>query len=916
MRSMALTIEELQILITTKTTGLKQSLSEVTKRLGATDKEVKRTTASVSKTIKAIPAPTIKTTALSRDLTTVRQRVSSATKGVSSALSSLKGARGIGGVMSSLGGLTSALGPATAGLTGLGAGAAGASAALGPVGLALAAVVVALGVFVAVVFKASQEAVRYESALGRVNMQLKGGTRDYMQWARAQGLAKSSAADMGATYSVLLSAFTNDQNALRDQTKQLVQTTRVVASATGRTIEDTTERIRSGLLGNTEAIEDLGVFVNVSMIESTKAFKKFANGKHWDQLDFRTQQQIRLQAILEQSYDRYGDKLQNNVMTKQTLLMEQLKDIKLNMSQAFLPIWDAILPALTALAEKLAYVTEQIARFVYWLRGWDYDERTQGLDQQTGAVADQGKAYDNLADSAKKAKSELAGFDQLNLLGDTGAGSGAGGSGSGAVPNAPSNGGSGGNGLNLPDIPTLIKTKWQFDIEWPDIDAGLGAVVTYVTSTVNSLIADTKKLLDQMWEGLRGQTQAGLSLQRGLLDAFAGGITGALLPAMIASITAQLASMWATLQAQTALGGSTVRSSFAGTLANMLADLLAWSPQLGANWASHWANLQTQTVTGGATVRTSWRSTLNEMLADFASFRTSFSPNWSALKSEILSIQNPFSTVRLDWTSTLQHMQTQLATYQPGLILGWGLLGAGVLAIKSPLAEVRQEWANTMTSMQLNTLTALGGILKAIDAVMTAWDKLKQALTGAVSSVGASAGSWLSGMGDFAKNAVSAETLSGIWDMIKGEAARPVNQIGAAVVGGAVVAPALGAAGIGAEAGAAIKSLIEMLKGFGIAVPAFAGGALAFGPTLAMVGDNRGAATDPEVIAPISMLSEYMDGGSDNRETVSVLRKIQKAIEQGQNVQVTIARDAIGGAAVAYLKDESRRGINPLDGVI
>lgn len=39
-----------------------------------------------------------------------------------------------------------------------------------------------------------------------------------------------------------------------------------------------------------------------------------------------------------------------------------------------------------------------------------------------------------------------------------------------------------------------------------------------------------------------------------------------------------------------------------------------------------------------------------------------------------------------------------------------------------------------------------------------------------------------------------------------------------------------------------------------------ASGGLAYGPTLAVVGDNRGAASDPEVIAPLSKLRSYMGG--------------------------------------------------------
>ena len=38
---------------------------------------------------------------------------------------------------------------------------------------------------------------------------------------------------------------------------------------------------------------------------------------------------------------------------------------------------------------------------------------------------------------------------------------------------------------------------------------------------------------------------------------------------------------------------------------------------------------------------------------------------------------------------------------------------------------------------------------------------------------------------------------------------------------------------------------------------ALAEGGLAYGPTMALVGDNRGAGSDPEVIAPLSKLRQY-----------------------------------------------------------
>lgn len=71
---------------------------------------------------------------------------------------------------------------------------------------------------------------------------------------------------------------------------------------------------------------------------------------------------------------------------------------------------------------------------------------------------------------------------------------------------------------------------------------------------------------------------------------------------------------------------------------------------------------------------------------------------------------------------------------------------------------------------------------------------------------------------------------------------------------------------LGAAAGAAGAALFNKILG-SIKVPALAGGGLAYGSTLAVVGDNPNASVDPEVIAPLSKLSAIMkkDGGGTER---------------------------------------------------
>jgi len=81
-------------------------------------------------------------------------------------------------------------------------------------------------------------------------------------------------------------------------------------------------------------------------------------------------------------------------------------------------------------------------------------------------------------------------------------------------------------------------------------------------------------------------------------------------------------------------------------------------------------------------------------------------------------------------------------------------------------------------------------------------------------------------------------------------------------------------------AGAVIKGLSTRMQG---SPPALAKGGLAFGPTMAMVGDNQNASVDPEVIAPLSKLQSMMGG-----QAVQVTGKIS-----GRDILLTSERNAI-----------------------
>ena len=352
----------------------------------------------------------------------------------------------------------------------------------------------------------TQMALEVTAAVNQIKRQMGESSQTFLKWvndnASAMNMGVGEATKYGAVYSNLFSGFIKDSNKLSAYTAKMLQTSAVVAEGSGRSITDVMERIRSGLLGNTESIEDLGINVNVAMIQSTEAFKRFANGQSWDQLDYQTQQQIRLMAILEQATAKYGTTLSQSVNGRISLFKSLLKDAALNVGNAFLPIINAIMPVLNSFAMVLKNVTAKLAEFIALMFNKkatvkdggvagavnDMNGSLQDAAGGAGDLADamgdaddaSGGMADNLDDTAKSAKKAvkellgLMGFDEINLLGkkddsgdDDGAGKGKGGGGGKGKK------GKGGGGGPFKDIlPEVALT--DMDNQFKSIFDGLG----------------------------------------------------------------------------------------------------------------------------------------------------------------------------------------------------------------------------------------------------------------------------------------------------------------------------------------------------------------------------------------------------------------------------------------------------------
>lgn len=233
--------------------------------------------------------------------------------------------------------------------------------------------------------------------------------------AQALGMSKSEMASFSAVYGNLFSVWA-DQATNAELTNQYLQMTAVVASKTGRTVEDVQERVRSGLLGNTEAIEDLGVFVNVKTIEMTDAFKRMADGKSWEKLDAYTQQQIRTMAILEQATSKYGTEVAETSALTRSAFNSAYEDFQNTWGQVVNTVLMPILEVATQILNIFTVGLQSLFNLSGGILGdmaSSTDDISSNIQSSVGGQEDLTEATE---DTNKALNQSVAGFDELNTI--------------------------------------------------------------------------------------------------------------------------------------------------------------------------------------------------------------------------------------------------------------------------------------------------------------------------------------------------------------------------------------------------------------------------------------------------------------------------------------------------------------------
>lgn len=589
-----------------------------------------------------------------------------------------------------------------------------------------------------------------------------------------------------------------------------------------------------------------------------------------------------------------------------------VKQIKGNLQVAFTPIVNAIMPALNTLASGLATATKAIASFISGLFGTTYKQSLKATKQIEAAGA-----------AAKKNSRFLANFDEMNVASKDESDSS-----SSDLSALDSEGDKTAEGIGN-------KIREQIKKGFALLKKQFANVKKYFDTNFAPIFAEIGKKFAPVIEGFKSNMGKAWSDMITLAEPFKNYITNNLTPAL-----------------QTAF-------QYVGTVASGLGD--TFNLVFGQMWDNViFPSLNTMITTVLPLLTDQWTATAEVMTTLFETVKTIF--------------DEVFVTGVMPILTTLQGIWSDLWITSAKLWSQYGkpmmeAIQSLITSVGDTVLTVYKEWIQPVIQWVCDLIKSLWDkaikpvyvkvvavVAKIVDCVKALWNFLKPLVDWFVKTLGPTIKNVLAavkgvfdtvftaigdiiggiiktfgGLIDFITGVFSGDwnkawqgicdVFGGIWDEIWGVIKGVINLIidGINMLWTGIYNAVKGIVdAIGGVAGA-LGDLFGQDWHFSMPenpplIPKLAKGGLAYAPTLAMVGDNRNAGTDPEVIAPLSKLKDIIGEGGDMTEVVLLLREILEFLK-GLNL---IAKGEVDGKTlyrlIVQLNKENtyRTGVNAL----
>ena len=589
-----------------------------------------------------------------------------------------------------------------------------------------------------------------------------------------------------------------------------------------------------------------------------------------------------------------------------------IKQIKGNLQVAFTPIVNAIMPALNTLASGLATATKAIASFISGLFGTTYKKSLEAA-----------KKVEAVGKKAKENSRFLASFDEMNVASKDESDSS-----SSNLSALDSKGDKTAEGIGN-------KIREQIKKGFALLKKQFANVKKYFDTNFAPIFAEIGKKFAPVIEGFKDNMSKAWSDMATLAEPFKNYFTNNLTPALqtafksIGTIASGLGDTFNLVFGQ--LWDNVIFPS----LNTMITTVL---PLLTDQWTAT-AEVMTTLfetvktifnevfVTGVMPILTTLQGVWSDLWITSAKLWSQYGePMMEAIQSLITSVGDTVLTVYKEWIQPVIQWVCDLIkslwdkaikpVYVKVVAVGAKIVDC-VKAVWNFLKPFVDWFVKTLGPTIKNVLAAVKGVF---DTVFTA---IGDIIGGIIKTFG--------GLIDFITGVFSGDWnkawqgicnfFSGIWNTIWGVIKGVINLIidGINMLWTGIYTVVKGIVdAIGGVAGA-IGDLFGQDWHFSMPenpplIPKLAKGGLAYAPTLAMVGDNRNAGTDPEVIAPLSKLKDIIGEGGDMTEVVLLLREILEFLK-GLNL---IAKGEVDGKTLYRLivrlnkENTYRTGVNAL----
>lgn len=267
--------------------------------------------------------------------------------------------------------------------------------------------------------------------------------------------------------------------------------------------------------------------------------------------------------------------------------VNSLNQIKTNLMVAFMPIYQAVLPALNALMSGLANVTAYIATFISAIFGKTYQQSfkaAKGLNTAKAAMGSYGKTAKKTAKDVKEAQGSLMGFDEINTLSMS------------KEPSGSDDSGGGGGGMPVMSMPNVDVSP----------ASAAGKVIEDMVAKLKAVLATIFQPFKNAWEKEGQETITSIkyaffsildllgSIGKSMLTVWSNGSGEAILIVLlqifqnIFNVIGDIASTFATAWNSGDIGTSIIQG-----ISNIIFNLLTLVKKVGDSFREVWADIGT-----------------------------------------------------------------------------------------------------------------------------------------------------------------------------------------------------------------------------------------------------------------------------------------------------------------------------------